>query len=143
MLNAVCRGPASVARSLRLSSRLCSRIPTTRSSFQSNTPSKTAFLPRTFVTSARCKQHAAQAIRQDPEELEGEIEEEIAQSPPPSSQQIDEAVQHGPVTKFADLSTRGLVSQTVVDTLTQNMKLETMTQVQSLTINETIKGTDV
>lgn len=36
-----------------------------------------------------------------------------------------------------------MVCPTVVNTLTQEMGLETMTQVQSLTINETLKGGDV
>ena len=47
------------------------------------------------------------------------------------------------VTKFQELAERKMVSETVIQTITQNMKLETMTQVQSLTINETLKGIDV
>ena len=36
-----------------------------------------------------------------------------------------------------------MVCPTVVKTLVEDMRLETMTQVQSLTINETLKGGDV
>lgn len=47
------------------------------------------------------------------------------------------------ITKFHELADQKLVSPVVVDTITKQMGLETMTQVQSLTINETLKGTDV
>lgn len=50
---------------------------------------------------------------------------------------------HAYITKFKELAEQKLVSETVVSTLTQSMKLETMTPVQSQTINETLKGTDV
>ena len=49
----------------------------------------------------------------------------------------------GPITRFEELGQRGVVEQRVVDTLTRQMNLHTMTQVQSLTINEAIKGVDV
>ena len=73
---------------------------------------------------------------------EAEKENDDTQRPPVDSR-IDEAIQHGPVTKFKDLATRNMVCKTVVDTITRDMGLETMTQVQSLTINETLKGIDV
>ena len=76
-------------------------------------------------------------------EEDQEIEEQVDAQQPPSNSRIDEATQHGPVTRFEDLGTRKMVSETVVDTITQEMGLETMTQVQSLTINETLKGIDV
>lgn len=50
----------------------------------------------------------------------------------------------GPViTKFQELSDRGLVHANVINTLTQSMGLETMTDVQTRTINEATKGTDI
>ena len=49
----------------------------------------------------------------------------------------------GPVTRFQELKDRNLVCKTVVDTLTQDMRLTDMTEVQSKTINETLKGIDV
>ena len=70
------------------------------------------------------------------------MQEVDAQRPPPDSQ-INAQIKSGPVTQFEELSERGLVCRTVVDTLTAKMGLKTMTQVQSMTINETLKGIDV
>ena len=86
---------------------------------------------------------AAAELEAEEDFIEGEIEEEINSQRPPSDSQINAATKHGPVTKFQQLADRGMVSPTVVKTLTQDMRLETMTQVQSLTINETLKGIDV
>jgi ATP-dependent RNA helicase MSS116 len=47
------------------------------------------------------------------------------------------------VTKFAELETRGLVDGNVIRALTVNMGLETMTEVQSATIHEALKGVDM
>ena len=49
----------------------------------------------------------------------------------------------GPVVKFQDLAERQIVNERVIQTLTRKMGLETMTPVQSLTINEALKGVDV
>lgn len=75
--------------------------------------------------------------------MEGDIGQEVYAEEPPSNDQINQATRQGPVTKFKDLAEQGLVSRTVVDTLTKDMGLETMTQVQSLTLNESLKGTDM
>jgi len=72
-----------------------------------------------------------------------EIVDESNSQRPPSDAQIHEATRYGPVTSFNELSERGMVCNTVVNTITQGMGLETMTEVQSLTINETLKGIDV
>ncbi|KAI5358218.1 Putative ATP-dependent RNA helicase DEAD-box, Helicase superfamily 1/2, ATP-binding protein [Septoria linicola] len=47
------------------------------------------------------------------------------------------------ITTFAQLESRGIVHRNVVRTLTQDMSLETMTEVQQRTINEALKGQDV
>jgi ATP-dependent RNA helicase MSS116 len=47
------------------------------------------------------------------------------------------------VTEFADLNTNGQVSSVLVNTITQNMGLKTMTPVQSKTINEALEGVDL
>ena len=47
------------------------------------------------------------------------------------------------VTRFEDLATHKMVCSTVVTTLTSSMGLETMSDVQVQTINETLKGGDV
>ncbi|KAF2277119.1 DEAD-domain-containing protein [Westerdykella ornata] len=54
-----------------------------------------------------------------------------------------EAAHEEPITKFADLAKRGLVHPNVIDVITKKMKLETMTDVQTRTINEALSGVDV
>ena len=49
----------------------------------------------------------------------------------------------GPVSQFSDLASTGQVDQALVDTITKKMKIDTMTDVQRLTINEALKGVDV
>ena len=75
--------------------------------------------------------------------IEGEIEQEVFSQTPPSDAQVNRAVKHGPVTEFKDLADHGMVCQTVVDTITKTMGLKTMTQVQSLTVSESLKGRDM
>ena len=48
-----------------------------------------------------------------------------------------------PLTKFQELADQKLVCKTVIDTITNDMNIETMTEVQSMTIKETLKGIDV
>ena len=56
----------------------------------------------------------------------------------------DDAPAETPVAaRFDELGKNGLVCDTVVSTLTKTMGLETMTPVQSMTMNETLKGDDV
>ncbi|KAK4504106.1 hypothetical protein PRZ48_005021 [Zasmidium cellare] len=47
------------------------------------------------------------------------------------------------ITKFDELEQKGIVHPNVVRTLTQEMGLETMTEVQTATINSALKGTDI
>ena len=77
------------------------------------------------------------------EAVEGEIEHEAFSQTPPSDKQIKSAVLHGPVTKFKDLEDRGMVCKTVVNTITSVMGLETMTEVQSRTISQSLQGQDM
>ena len=61
--------------------------------------------------------------------------------------QVDQA-EHDPdtngiITRFEELEAQSLVHPNVVRTLTQRMGLETMTEVQTRTINEALRGTDV
>lgn len=72
-----------------------------------------------FHHSAKWQQNIAQA----------EAEESIAED--------------GPVTEFKELAARGLVHPNVVNTITRQMRLTTMTDVQSRTINEALSGVDV
>lgn len=139
MFTAARRGPASVARVVRLSSSTPrwnpSSLPQSKFYFARNGNSCIAARPLSYTTPFR--QHAAARA------LEPEIEQETNAQQPPSDQQIKEAIPHGPVTKFQGLSDRKMVCDTLVKTITKDMGLETMTQVQSMTINETLKGIDV
>lgn len=141
MLASARRGPTSITNFVRLSRA----APRTVDSFLFHRSSSKAYgiepfaKVRAFNTSTRTCQHAAAR----PAIIEREVEEEIEAQRPPTDQQIQKAVQHGPVTRFAELLERGMVCDSVVKTITQDMGLETMTQVQSMTINETLKGIDV
>lgn len=59
----------------------------------------------------------------------------------PRPEEIPEEVVE--LTRFQELADQGLISSNVIDTITQRMNIETMTDVQRLTINETLDGTDV
>jgi ATP-dependent RNA helicase MSS116 len=83
---------------------------------------------RTLHQSAKWQQNQYIAV-------EEQTEEDDHKPSPPSNNE--------PITKFADLETRGLVDGNVVRALTVNMKLETMTEVQSATIHEALKGVDM
>ena len=71
------------------------------------------------------------------------VQEQPDQPKSSMGSRVDAAEKLGPVTKFQELADRQLVSPVLVKTLLEDMKLETMTEVQSLTINQTLKGKDV
>jgi ATP-dependent RNA helicase MSS116, mitochondrial len=48
-----------------------------------------------------------------------------------------------PITEFQQLADRGLIHPTVVRTITKSMRMTTMTEVQSKTINEALSGVDL
>ena len=147
MLNIARRGPSSVARSLSLFSlSTCSRCcrPDHARDLQRCLPRTTPpIISRPFSGAPQWRRYAAASAAAEDEAIEGEIEQEVFSQTPPTDTQINRAVQYGPVTKFKDLAERGMVCQTVVDTITKNMGLETMTQVQSLTMSESLKGKDM
>ena len=47
------------------------------------------------------------------------------------------------ITQFAELASKGLVSNKIISSITNKMGLSSMTDIQSLTIHETLKGNDV
>lgn len=47
------------------------------------------------------------------------------------------------VATFPDLETRGLVDPVIVNNITKGMGFTAMTEVQSKTINEALKGSDM
>ena len=144
MLNIARRGPSSVARSI-FSLSTCSRCSTPAS-----TPNLQRCLQRISPITAKLslstspwRRSGVSSVAADDEAIEGEIEQEVSSEPPPSDREINRAVQHGAITKFKDLAECGMVCQTVVDTVTKDMGLETMTQVQSMTIGQSLKGRDM
>lgn len=145
MLHAVRRGPASIARPLisATASSRCTRNALPRNLRQHAPRITFSVAARSFGTSPQWRRTATAIAPLEDEAIEGELEQEVLASTPPSDSQIDEATSHGPVTTFEGLAQRKMVCQTVIDTITRSMGLKTMTQVQSMTINETLKGTDV
>jgi len=143
MLNAVRRGPASIAKKLLSPSpsRPCTKLNAARIQYYQTPRPQSGSAVRTLSTTSLWRRYAA--VREKAYEIEEEIEDEVNSQQPSSDAQINEASKFGPVTRFKELSERGMVCNTVVNILTQKMGLETMTQVQSLTINETLKGIDV
>ncbi|KAF2704618.1 DEAD-domain-containing protein [Pleomassaria siparia CBS 279.74] len=53
------------------------------------------------------------------------------------------SAQDGPATEFKDLEVRGLVHPNVINTITKQMRMTTMTDVQTRTINEALSGVDI
>ena len=147
MLNVLRRGPASAATATSLfSTSLCSQCIRTvrpRAVRQSIAPLPYLSITRAFGASSQWQRTATAHATYEDEAVEGELEQEVHAQRPPSDGQINQASQRGEVTKFKELAERGLVCPTVVNTITRDMGLETMTQVQSLTINKSLKGTDM
>ncbi|KAF2036575.1 DEAD-domain-containing protein [Setomelanomma holmii] len=51
--------------------------------------------------------------------------------------------QDGPITEFQELAARGLVHPNIINVITKSMRITTMTDVQTRTINEALSGVDV
>ncbi|RAL67003.1 hypothetical protein DID88_007783 [Monilinia fructigena] len=60
--------------------------------------------------------------------------------PPKDAAVIEE---HKVINRFDELTKYGLVHPNVVNEITNTMKLETMTEVQTMTINQALQGTDI
>jgi ATP-dependent RNA helicase MSS116 len=117
------RCPATLARSLStaaISSR-CIRTPLSQ-------PIRALGLPSRFTrVSAAGFHHSAKW-----QQIAAEVEETSQAAP-----------NDGPVTEFADLARKGLVHPNIIRTITKQMGLTTMTEVQTRTINEALNGNDV
>ena len=121
MFSALRRCPASLARGLptALSSRVIrTSLPQSAGAFRIASPRVPAIATAALHQSARWQQVAAEAT-------------------------AEQSAQDEPVTRFEDLAKKGLVHPNVIKTITRNMKLETMTDVQTRTINEALSGVDV
>ena len=101
-------------------------------------------LPIRALHSSSQRRRYANAVAEDDEDFaEVDVENELNSQKPPPDAITTKSSGNGFITKFQDLADKKLVSPVVVQTLTKTMGLETMTEVQSLTINETLKGIDV
>ncbi|KAF2493402.1 DEAD-domain-containing protein [Lophium mytilinum] len=141
MLAAFRRCPASLPRSISTSviaPRLLRPAQATSTSAWRSTISVSRVSVASLHQSNQWRQHAAERYV-----VEAEVEQEVNAKSPPSDGAIDNAVAGGPVTKFEDLATRGYVHKNIVNTLTKDMGLHTMTEVQTRTINEALKGADI
>ena len=145
MLNFVRRGPASTVSSLffRSTPSRCIRTTQARGVQQCTPCAGYEISARSFGTSTKWRQVAAAATAHEEEAVQSEVEQGYSLNKPSSSLQMRRPTNYGPVTTFKELAERGMVSGTVIDTLTRQMGLETMTHVQTLTINEILKGHDV
>lgn len=141
MLSTLRRGSASVARQFRPLCTAtrgngihCSQVP-----IKSRTYSL-LLQRRAFASKSYLRQSIASAS-QPAVDPPGEEHENGSTSPSTPNPRRD--ANHGPITMFHELADRGMVSSVVVNTMTEKMKLETMTEVQSQTINESLKGVDM
>ncbi|KFY87637.1 hypothetical protein V498_07075 [Pseudogymnoascus sp. VKM F-4517 (FW-2822)] len=129
MLNVCRRGAASLCRVAQSSSR--SALPFSRTSVFA---SKSIQIPKTAIASRFL--HAQPATRyyhNDQEQVFDPKDDIIARS--------NEDIEI--ITRFQDLADKGHVHPAIIKEITDTMGHETMTDVQQLTIAETLKGTDV
>ncbi|KAB8299314.1 hypothetical protein EYC80_001389 [Monilinia laxa] len=118
----VCRrGPASISRALRAVPSTI-RIPSTRPSTLSLISQKTS-IP---VLEARWLHVSSKLQLQNVATKDAAVVEE-----------------HKVINRFDELTKYGLVHPNVVNEITETMKLETMTEVQTMTINQALQGTDI
>jgi ATP-dependent RNA helicase MSS116 len=123
MFGAARRCPATLSRTLAPISTRALRTPLLQTSSVLRIPLQTSRLANVSISgfhhSAKWQQiaaaeEAAESIRED-----------------------------GPVTEFQELANRGLVHPNLINTITKQMRLTTMTDVQTRTINEALSGVDM
>ena len=122
MFGAVRRCPATLARNLASVSTRTLRISLTHNSSVLRIPLQSARLQNVSFAGFH---NSATRWQQEAQEEQQSIEED------------------GPVTEFKELATRGLVHPNLIRTITNQMKLTTMTDVQTRTINEALSGVDM
>jgi ATP-dependent RNA helicase MSS116 len=130
MFNVCRRGPASISKAFRVATPL-SRIPSTRPSTLSlsvQSPARPVVEARWLHVSSALMNQAAAARSAQRFADDGSIEQ------PASFREI---------TKFQELVEQDMVHPNVIDEITQGMGHHTMTEVQTMTINQGLQGTDV
>lgn len=134
---------------LRCKTRALSLNPNLIISFEKPSP----FNARAFnlLSSSSSRQtrplHRATSLRRQAvavgDAISSAAENSTLASSAPLDQKIDQSASRHSITQFEELSARNLLDSKIVDNLTKDMDLHTMTDVQSLTINEALKGADI
>ncbi|KAI9871853.1 MAG: hypothetical protein M1830_002375 [Pleopsidium flavum] len=140
MLSAVRRGPTSLARVLcsTPASTALARRAFFRTSFRARSIPLISLAARQLHSTPRCRRYAyAEA------DVEDDVPEEVPMRRNPSHKQPAQEIKLGAITKFQELVDQKLVDERIIRPITRDMSITTMTQVQSLTIAETLKGIDV
>lgn len=146
MLNIVRRGPASIAKSSIASLKFPKfpNLDTSRTLLHPTARRCSVHNLRALHTSLQWRQESSLgATSTEDKTFEGHASQDTKSPDTKLSSQIKRTTSHGPLTKFAELAERNLVCDTIVNTIVKSLGLETMTEVQSLTINEILKGPDV
>ena len=140
MLSAVRRAPGSLARVLSSTSpasSLAGRVGP-RTCIPTPFRHQTAFAARQLHSTPRWQRFGSAAARI----VENASAEAEDQNNEPSSLTAHDT-KKGHITTFQELVERHLVEPNLIRPITDDMRITTMTRVQSLTINHCLKGTDV
>lgn len=141
MLSAVRRVPGFLSRVLSSTStatRVVGRLVPKTSLLTRNTP-QIACTARQFHSTTRWLRDAGAAASV---EYNAPAQNQDRDNAPTSSNSGQEA-KLAPLTRFQELAERNLVDEILIRPITNDMNITTMTHVQSLTINQTLKGVDV
>lgn len=141
MLSAVRRAPGSLSRVLSSTStatRIVGRLVPKTSLLTRNTP-QIACTARQLHSTTRWLRDAGAAASV---EYNAPAQNQDRDNAPTSSNSGQDA-KLAPFTRFQELAERNLVDEILIRPITNDMNITTMTHVQSLTINQTLKGVDV
>lgn len=112
---------------------------------------RAAFAARFAAAPSRCIARQAfqtiripiQAIRTQPQSIRAFSSIKPLLQQAEASDEIEATEGHQEYTRFDQLGQHGIISPVVVDTLTNQMNIQTMTEVQRMTLNHCIDGSDV
>jgi hypothetical protein len=84
-----------------------------------------------------------QQAQESLQNLQDTIDEDFGAHELPQQPETNNTAHHGLITKFKQLADQGLVNDGIIRTITEKLRFETMTEVQSLTIMDSLCGIDV
>ncbi|KAH0566458.1 hypothetical protein GP486_000128 [Trichoglossum hirsutum] len=138
----ICRhGPASLGRLVTLLQSASRNSSATRLA--------SPFLRRESLQSFIAFRHVHNTLRlsqqaQEPlQDLQDTTDDDARVHELPRQPETSETAHHGFVTKFRQLADQRLVDGGIIRTITEKLRFETMTEVQSLTIMDSLAGTDM